>query len=167
MKPFRYLLSLSVIAALSLGGLKVLAADGAGSDEATLNRLQQIGQACLIYAAENRGWFPYSFGQLAPKLRKPEAFLDARNDTKPPADWEKMTPEQKSEWADAHCEFDLTADTSGKRSFKIKQPSTVPMVVTRDKPGRKKITLFADGRAQIEGSGKDPASLPPPAATQP
>jgi len=163
---YRNFVAILLCGLFSLAGLRVLAADGASTDETTLNHLQQIGQASLIYAAENRGFFPTAFGQLVSKLRKPEAFLDARTDSTVPADWEKMTADQQRNWVNIHCEFDFTS-AAGQKSFRIKEPSKVPLAITRDKPGRKKVTLFADGRAQIEGSGKDPASLPPPPATKP
>ena len=76
---YRNFVAILLCGLFSLAGLRVLAADGASTDETTLNHLQQIGQASLIYAAENRGFFPTAFGQLVSKLRKPEAFLDARD----------------------------------------------------------------------------------------
>lgn len=155
-----------VCAVLGSISLIALAAGESSADWKTLNHLQQIGQASLMYSAENRGYLPSHFGQLTRYLRKPDAFLDARTDTAPPADWEKMTADQQSDWAKQHCEFDLT-NAAGQRIFKIKNSNTVPLAVTRDKPGQKKVTLFADGRAQVEGSGVDPAQLPPPPATKP
>ena len=163
MKAHRTAVSLMLLVAACFGAL---AAGESEADLKTLNHLQQIGQACLIYAAENRGYLPTTFAQIEPELRQPEAFLDARNDTKPPADWEKLSPEQRADWANKNAEFDFTS-VAGQKSFRIKHPFDVPLATTRDKPGRKKVTLFADGRAQIEGSGVDPASLPPPPATKP
>ncbi len=157
---------LLMCAVFSAAGLRVLAAAGAGADETTLSHLQQIGQACLIYANENKGYLPTTFGQIAGSLKKPEAFLDARGDSNPPADWEKMTADQQRDFVNAHCEFDFTS-SAGQKIFRIKNPSTVPLAVTKDKAGRKKVTLFVDGRAQVEGSGKEPASLPPPPTTKP
>ncbi len=155
-----------VCTVLGSNSLIALAAGESEADRLTLNRLQQIGQASLIYANENRGYLPTSFGQLARTLKKPEVFLDARSESTPPADWDKMNPNQQAAWIVDHSEYVFTS-AAGQKIFRIKNPSTVPFVTTREKAGQKKVTLFADSRAQIEGSGVDPAQLPPPPATKP
>ena len=62
MSLFRTTVVCTVLGSISL---IALAAGESEADRLTLNRLQQIGQASLIYANENRGYLPTSFGQMA------------------------------------------------------------------------------------------------------
>jgi len=159
------MLSLAAVAIVCALAIRVLAADPTAADQATLRHLQQLGRASLMYCNENRGFLPSTWSQTLKYVQSADVYLDPRLGSKAPANWDEMTDDQKQAWVADHCEFDL-APAAGQKITKLKPISASVLATTRKIPGQPTITLFADGRAQIDGSGVEPASLPPPPATQ-
>lgn len=139
-------LSLSIMGCLLVTrALAELSAD----DKHALANLRAIGQGCLMYANDNRGFLPGSFGLLASTyLKDPAAFLDPRLKSTVPADWDKMTPVEQQAWVDKNCDFELT-NVAGQRVQKIKDAHLVPLAQSREREGVQKAIVFTDGHAEI------------------
>ncbi len=138
-----------LLVVVSLVAARTLA-EVAEPEKRVLEHLRSIGQACMMYANDNRGFLPKTFGQLAPSyIAKPAIFLDPRLKSSPPADWDTMTPAQQQDWIEKNCEFDFT-ELAGRKIQKVESVSTSPLVQSRDKEGVKKAILYVDGHAEFE-----------------
>ncbi len=124
-----------------------------------VNHLRSIGQAMMIYAAENKGYFPERLSAVV-KYVSPETFLSGRR--RQAVDPKTMSAEKLAEWIDRDCDFAYVVPPMTKLA-KLQPAHATPTVMERT-TGSVVAVLYADGHVTEIGQTTQPTARTPMAA---
>jgi hypothetical protein len=146
--------------------------------------LLQIGQAVLMYANDNKGYFPPDLGKVTKYVKGDlDLFVSPRRATEIPSEV-RAKPEDSALWFTMRCDYVLTVPP-GTRLTRVRDMAQFPLVVEKgSEPDAPIAILYADGhvveygpqmprggpafRANPSAPASRPAALiPAPPSTQP